>query len=48
MEAVFGILVTLGMPALIVFIVRYYRFRTKELALRSSQQANPKLLVEAD
>jgi serine/threonine-protein kinase len=47
-EAVFAILGTFGMPALIVFIVSYFRYRTKELALRERQAADPKLLVESE
>ena len=43
MEGVLALL----MPVLIVFIVSHYRFRSKELALREKQTADPKLLAAA-
>src|SRR5687767_7696328 len=41
-------LVAILMPVLIVFIVTYFRFRTKQLALEEKRGYDPKLLEAAD
>jgi eukaryotic-like serine/threonine-protein kinase len=41
-------IIALLMPVMIVFIVAYYRFRTRQLALEEKKGADPKLLKEAD
>ncbi len=48
MEGVFAILMTFGMPIAIVLIVKHYRYREKELALREKQAAEPKRLEAAE
>jgi serine/threonine-protein kinase len=48
MEGVLAILCVFGMPALIVYIVSNYRYRTKQLALEEKRAGNPLLLEAAD
>jgi serine/threonine-protein kinase len=48
MEGVIAIFGVFGMPALIVFIVSYFRFRTRQLALEEKRAASPRLLEAAD
>jgi serine/threonine-protein kinase len=49
-EPIIAILSVFGMPAVIVFIVSYFRFRTKQLALEEARarSESPKLLAAAN
>ena len=49
MEGIFGILGVFGMPVLIVFIVSFFRYRTRQLALEEARDKRdaPKLLAAA-
>jgi eukaryotic-like serine/threonine-protein kinase len=48
MEGIVAILATFGTPVLIVFTVVYYRYRTRELALREKQAADPRKLEASE
>jgi serine/threonine-protein kinase len=48
MEGALAIIFTFGMPIAIVYIVKYYKYREKELALRERQGASYKQLEAAE